>query len=67
MRLTCGKVRTAQTCAIVTVDPVTMKDFFAMFVKPKAAGKAALVTLWNPRITNCVGYRTTNKLDWCNT
>lgn len=41
MRLTCGKVRTAQTCAIVTVDPVTMKDFFAMFVKPKAAGKAA--------------------------
>ena len=48
MRLTCGKVRTAQTCAIVTVDPVTMKDFFAMFVKPKAAGKAAF-TLWNPR------------------
>lgn len=56
MRLTCGKVRTAQTCAIFTVDPVT-KDFFARYVKPKAAGKAAF-TFWDPRITNCVGFNT---------
>ena len=45
IRLTCEKVRTAQTCAIFTVDPVTTKDFFARFVKPKPAGKAAF-TLW---------------------
>jgi len=54
MRLTCGKVRTAQTCAIFTVDPVTMKDFFARYVKPKAACKAAF-NLWDLQITNCVG------------
>ena len=57
MRLTCGKVRTAQTCAIFTVDPVTMKDFFARFVKLHSlSGIRGSLTAWvTAQPTNLIG------------